>query len=136
MTSSLFVRSSTTTVTVLCSQQLIDILLPVKRSAVVPYYTEGVVAAVYDLDFLAAISESALERQGAWWREMGSCAIDIPWQPRNIRKAGVWGYLSSLGISTERNLAAALHDMARNAGMTEIELMNWLVQKLRKTKAS
>jgi hypothetical protein len=120
------------TITVLCGEEMLRALAPLKHSKTLrDRHGCTYVAAEYDEAALLAITEDDLrtdELFGAWWREMGACNTRIEFDVEAIKEQGVLAYLcDTYGISAERNVAVALNDMAADAGMSRIELLDWLV---------
>lgn len=117
-------------ITVLCNEAMATLLAPIERSKALVGAGGGTyIAAVYDSAAILGVSEDRIDAADAWWREMGECNTRIKFDQAVIRDMGILLYLCrTYGISTERNLAVALHDMTYDAGMTEIELLNWLVE--------
>lgn len=114
---------------VLCNEYMIGILAPIKRSRSVPtmvgHWTEQRYVAVYDEATLNAVPEDVFSADPAWWREVGGLNVEIMWLPEDIKIMGLWPFINSFGMSTEKNQACAIGDLAREAGKTPIELMNW-----------
>lgn len=118
-----------TTITVLCDQSMTDLLPPLEKSLLLDDRYGGYLVAVFDEAQLLAIDETTVTDSNAWWRECGSCNTTIPWKPKVLRRMHLLDFLCDYhGISSERNVAVAINEVARNAGMTPIELVNWCVE--------
>jgi hypothetical protein len=70
-----------------------------------------------------------------WWREINRSSVsldsiefnDKPYRPRIMRKIGLLEYLCDYcGVSTERNVAAVIGEMAHGEGLTPIQFFNSL----------
>lgn len=118
------------TITVLCDEALLTLLAPLRHSKTLrDRHGCTYVAAEYDEAALLAIDEDTVTAARAWWREMGGCNTHIEFHEEAIKRDGVLAYLCEVyGISSERNVAVALNDMARDADMTEIGLIDWVVE--------
>lgn len=117
------------TITVLCDEAMLPLLAPLRHSKTLrDRYGCTYVAAEYDEAALLAIDEDTVTAARAWWREMGACNTFIAFDADAIKEQGLLAYLcDTYGISSERNVAVALNDMAGSASMTEIELLDWVV---------
>lgn len=117
-----------TTIDVLCGPEMIGLLAPVAQSKPVEDYFSTLIGAVYDRDALEAVTEEQVEAAGAWWRQADSgCLAALAFgEGRHLRKIGVFAYLEGKGITTERNVAVALHDLAYDAGMPWVDFMTWV----------
>lgn len=117
---------------VFCNDKMVEWLPPIRKSAPVQWYSETVHMAEYDLDALHEVPEQAYEDHGAWWRYAQGCNTYVPWLPKDMTgfPNAFWDYLEcKLGISAERNCAAAIVEVAYNAGMEPIELFNYLAAR-------
>lgn len=113
---------------VLCNQDMLNLLTPIEVSQPIPHYDYGPeFVAVYDEAALKALPESSFEGCGPWWRGVGPANIPIEWDQRRIEREGVWSYLcAEYGISTERNRAIAVYELANDLGVSPVELGNRL----------
>ena len=117
------------TITVLCTPGILTVVPPVEVSKPIPFYSYGVEhVAVFPQDQLLALSEVDLPSDIDWYRELVPSNTDFPWEEDRIREVGVWPYLCELGVSTERNRAIGLWELATGSGMTPVELGNWLAE--------
>lgn len=117
-----------TTIDVLCGPEMTNLLAPIEQSKPVEGYFGTLIGAVYDQAALEAVTEEQVDAAGAWWRgaESGCLAPLSFGEGRYIRKIGVFAYLEGKGITTERNVAVALGDLAHDSGMGWVEFMKWV----------
>lgn len=86
--------------------------------------------AVYDEeDIVGKISDREAEAYNAFWREVTGTNVSLePHEPHTMRREGILSYLCNRhGISTERNVAAAIGELTGIEGLASpIDLINSL----------
>jgi hypothetical protein len=106
---------------VLCNEAMTKVLDPNRRSAPVQQY----VAAEYDRETLYAVTDEQIEAAGAWWRWSPGLSVDIEFNEAAIREQGLFPYIWGHEVTADRHIAGAVSDLAREAGQSQVEFMDW-----------
>ena len=106
-----------------------------------PEYGGEVIAEYDDPETELPSQESWYEEHATFWKEIGRANIDVPYDPQQILElGGIRQYLCDgrlseeeypIGASTAHNVAACIGEMAYDAGITPIELVNTVNAALR-----
>jgi hypothetical protein len=116
---------------VLCNRAMLDLLAPIEHSRPVPNGYDDDYVAIYDEDTLTAVPEDRIRDAGAFWRHTPGLLIDVPFDPEGIKTLGLRGYIcDTVNLSNEKHTAGAIAELARNAGMSQIEFMNWCADNI------
>ena len=95
-------------------------------------YGTRMIAEYESIKELQTIAEE-LYTDGCFWRQVGRASVgmdeiesnDKPYRPRVMRKMGLLEYLCDYcGVSTERNVAAVVGEMAHHEGKNPIDFFN------------
>ena len=116
---------------VLCNDKMTELVPPTRATAsfVDKYRCHYVVAEYADTAALLSVTDEQVTDADAWWREVGLANIEIQFDREAIRAQGVFDYLGGkYGISSERNVAAAIGEMAADAGLDPLDLWSWVIE--------
>lgn len=116
------------TIEVFCNPAMVALLEPIRKSAVVlDSYGYGYLVAEYDEAELKAVPEDLYDFAVGYpfWRYGTGLNIEVPYNKKRIKTIGLIGWIWEQGITTERHVAGAIADLAYNAGLGQIEFMNW-----------
>lgn len=119
-------------ITVLCNRAMLDLLAPSEHSRPVPNsHDDPDYVAVYDEAALDAVPEGAVGAAGAFWRHTPGLIVDVPFDAEGLKQHGLRGYISeTVNLSNEKHTAGAIAELARNAGMSQVEFMNWCADNI------
>lgn len=116
------------TIEVFCNPAMVALLEPIRKSAVVlDTYGHEYLVAEYEEGDLEAVPEDLYDASTGhpFWRYVTGLNIEVPYNKKQIKRIGLISWIWEQGITSDRHVAGAIADLAYDAGLGQIEFMNW-----------